>query len=624
MNNNSKKSDNNHRTPLAANGPNGRRGPVKDILSGMGTEFKKNGKPSNGNNRAKPGKDILSGMETEFKKNGKPSNGNNRAKPVKNILFDMRTGFKKNGKPSNGNNRPEKDSAPPCVQRSRAVRLAAIQGASLDRIEAQRAKGKLTARERVHYLLDEHSFQEIGLLVKTRSHDFDLQEKASPGDGVITGFGKIRGRRVAVFAQDFTVLGGTIGLAHAQKVARLMDAAYDARIPLISLMDSGGARIQEGVHALDGYAEIFSRNVKASGVIPQISIILGPCAGGAVYSAALTDFVFMVEGLSHMFITGPQVVREATGESIDFETLGGSETHAVHSGVCHFLAKSESDCFRQVRELLTFLPQSRWSKAPHMPSEDTSERDVPFLEELCGLDPRRTYPIHDVIHQLADESRFLETQSLFAKNLTTGFMRLDGEVVGVVANNPAHLAGALDINASEKAARFVRFLNNFNIPILTLVDVPGYLPGLEQERGGIIRRGAKLLYAYCEATVPKISVVLRKAYGGAYIAMGSKLLRGDLNFALPSAEIAVMGSKGAVEILFGKRIKASPSPEDLWEDLARDYSDRFASPYQAASSGSLDDVVEPRRLRSKLILAFEVLRDKRQPGQGSPPGNIPL
>ncbi|MBI4375635.1 MAG: acyl-CoA carboxylase subunit beta [Elusimicrobia bacterium] len=504
---------------------------------------------------------------------------------------------------------------------------AAMAGGGPDKIQAQKARGKFTARERVHYLLDEGSFQETDLLVRTRSHDFGLQEKAASGDGVITGFGTINGREVCVYSQDFTVLGGSLGLAHAEKICKIMDLAYDNRVPVIGLLDSGGARIQEGVDSLDGYAEIFFRNTRCSGVIPQISVILGPCAGGAVYSPALTDFVFMVEGISHMFVTGPDVVKAATGEEVSFDALGGCEAHAAKSGVCQFVAKSEPDCFRQVRELLAYLPQNRWEKAPRIANPDPVRRATPLLEKLCELDPRKPYRMHHIIWQVSDEHKFFEVQSAFAKNIITGFMRMGAEVVGVIANNPAHLAGALNIDASDKAARFIRLLNAFNIPIVTFVDVPGYWPGVHQEHGGIIRHGAKLLHAYAEATVPKISVILRKAYGGAYIAMSSKHLRGDFNFALPCAEIAVMGPQGAIEILYSRELANAKTPEDrtrLRDRLTSEYSEKFASPYQTASTGSIDEVIEPSQIRYKIIRGLRFLKDKRMPGQFENRGNIPL
>ena len=513
------------------------------------------------------------------------------------------------------------------VQKLRAAVNKAMAGGGKARVEAQKSRGKFSARERIHYLLDEGSFQELDLLVNTRATDFGLQEKDIPGDGVITGFGQVNGREVCVYAQDFTVLGGSLGMAHARKICKIMDLAFENRVPVIGLLDSGGARIQEGVDSLDGYAEIFYRNVKCSGVIPQISVILGPCAGGAVYSPALTDFVFMVEGTSHMFVTGPDVVKAATGEEVTFDALGGSEAHSTKSGVCQFVAKSEPDCFRQVRELLSYLPQNRWEKAPRVANPDPVRRSVPLLEKMCDLDPRRPYRMHHIVWQIADEHKFFEVQSAYAKNIVTGFCRMGGEVVGVIANNPAHLAGALDINASDKAARFIRMLNAFNIPMLTLVDVPGYWPGVQQEHGGIIRHGAKILHAYAEATVPKITVILRKAYGGAYIAMSSKHMRGDFNFALPCAEIAVMGPAGAVEILYSRDIAACKTEEEklaLKAKLSAEYAAKFASPYQTASTGSLDEVIEPASLRYKVVRALRFLKDKRIPGSHENRGNIPL
>jgi propionyl-CoA carboxylase beta chain len=522
-----------------------------------------------------------------------------------------------------------KSPRPPAesVRRLRAAVVKASAGGGAARVEAQKARGKFSARERIHYLLDEGSFQELDLLVTTRATEFGLKDKDIPGDGVITGFGQVNGREVCVYAQDFTVIGGSLGLAHARKICKIMDLALQNRVPVIGLLDSGGARIQEGVDSLDGYAEIFYRNVQSSGVIPQISVILGPCAGGAVYSPALTDYVFMVEGISNMFVTGPDVVKAATGEEVSADQLGGSEAHASKSGVCHFVAKSEPDCFRQVRELLGYLPQSRFEKAPRVANPDPVRRQVPLLEKMCDLDPRRPYRIHHIIWQIADEHKFFEVQAAYAKNIVTGFCRMGGEVVGVVANNPGHLAGALDINASDKAARFIRFLNAFNIPILTLVDVPGYWPGVQQEHGGIIRHGAKILHAYAEATVPKITVILRKAYGGAYIAMSSKYMRGDFNFALPCAEIAVMGPAGAVEILYSREIAACKNETEklaLKAKLSAEYAAKFASPYQTASTGSIDEVIEPAQLRYKIARALRFLKDKRSPGAHESRGNIPL
>ena len=504
--------------------------------------------------------------------------------------------------------------------------IEAARTSPADKVEAQKKKGKFTARERLQYLLDENSFFEIRTLAKSRCTDFGIKDKDLKGDGVITGFGRINGREVAIFAQDFTQLGGSLGLAHAQKIAYIMDLALEAKIPVIGLLDSGGARIQEGVDSLDGYGEIFYRNVKASGVIPQISVILGPCAGGAVYSPALTDYIFMVDGISHMFVTGPGVVKSATGEDVDFDTLGGSKAHSQKSGVCHMVANSEQDCFRQLRDLLTFLPQNCFEKPLSTSTIDSPDRKTPFLEKVAGMNPKMPFRIQHVIWELADENKFFEIHRDFAKNVVVGFIRMGGEVVGVVANNSDHLGGALDLHASDKAARFVRFLNAFNIPILTLVDIGGYLPGVEQEHGGIIRHGAKLLYAYSEASVPKITLVLRKAYGGAYIAMSSKYLRGDFNFALPSAEIAVMGPRGAIEILYSKDIKAAPKDkvEEIKERLTKEYAEKFASPYQTASTGSIAEVIEPSNARQRIIRALRILKNKRDPKNNPQKGNIPL
>ncbi|MDD5209023.1 MAG: acyl-CoA carboxylase subunit beta [Elusimicrobiales bacterium] len=515
---------------------------------------------------------------------------------------------------------------PDTLKKFREIHAQAAAGGPPEKIAAQKAKGKLTAQERIAYLVDEGSFQEIGLLMESRCTDFGIKDKHIKGDGVITGFGRIGGRPAAIFSEDFTQLGGSLGRTHADKITRLMDMAIDARIPIIGILDSGGARIQEGVDSLDGYGEIFLRNTRASGVVPQISIILGPCAGGAVYSPALTDFVFMVKGISHMFVTGPEVVKAATGEEVDFETLGGSMTHASKSGVCHFVANSESDCFRQVKELMSFLPQNRSESAPVQETKDSPNRKIALLEKLCEIDARKPYRVHHIIWWLSDDHKFLEVHHAFAKNIVVGFIRMGGQVVGVIANNPSHMAGALDINASDKAARFIRFVNGFNIPILTLVDVPGYWPGVAQEHGGIIRHGAKLLYAYSEASVPKITLVLRKAYGGAYIAMSSKLMGGDINFSLPSAEIAVMGPRGAIEILYSRQIKEAKDEEKeaLRAKLAKEYSDKFASPYQTASTGSIDEVIEPAESRTRLIEAFRMLAGKRRPGQQERTGNIPL
>jgi len=512
------------------------------------------------------------------------------------------------------------------MQKFKKIYASAVSGGTEERVKAQKAKGKFLARERINYLVDQGSFYEIKTLVESNCTDFGIKDKHIQGDGVITGFARIAGKDVAIFAQDFTQLGGSLGKAHAHKIATLMDMALEAKVPVVGLLDSGGARIQEGVESLDGYGDIFYRNVKASGVIPQISVILGPCAGGAVYSPALTDFIFMVEGISHMFVTGPSVVKSATGEEVDFDTLGGSVAHGEKSGVCHFVAKSEQDCFRQVRELLDFLPQNCFEKPAATTTQDPATRRTKVLESICEIEPGKSFRVQHVIWRLADNYEFFEVHQNYAKNITVGFIRMGGEVVGVVANNPAYLGGALDINASDKAARFVRFLNDFNIPILTLVDIGGYLPGVEQEHGGIIRHGAKLLYAYSEATVPKITLVLRKAYGGAYIAMSSKYLGGDFNFAFPSAEIAVMGPRGAVEILYSKELKNTPEDkaEELREKLTAEYREKFASPYQTALTGSIDEVIEPASAREKIIRALRILKNKRDPKENPKKGNIPL
>ncbi|HCC47201.1 MAG TPA: methylmalonyl-CoA carboxyltransferase [Elusimicrobia bacterium] len=542
-------------------------------------------------------------------------------------LIDPITGAAAEPQPTGRKAHPKKvREVPESLKKFREIHAAAAAGGPPEKIEAQRKKGKLTARERIAYLVDEGTFQELGLLMESRCTDFGIKDKHIKGDGVITGFGKVNGRLAAIFSEDFTQLGGSLGRTHADKITKLMDMAADIKVPVIGILDSGGARIQEGVDSLDGYGEIFLRNTRYSGVVPQISIIVGPCAGGAVYSPALTDFVFMVKGMSNMFVTGPEVVKAATGEEVDFETLGGSMTHASKSGVCHFVANSEPDCYRQVKELMSFLPQSRLEAAPGMETRDPGDRKIALLEKLCEVDPRRPYRVHHIVWWLSDDHRFLEVHHDYAKNIVVGFIRLGGQVVGVIANNPAQMAGALDINASDKAARFIRFLNNFNIPILTLVDVPGYWPGVAQEHGGIIRHGAKLLYAYSEATVPKVTLVLRKAYGGAYIAMSSKLMGGDINFSLPSAEIAVMGPRGAIEILYSRQIKEAKEEEReaLRVKLAKEYSDKFASPYQTASMGSIDEVIEPAQARERLISAFRVLAGKRRPGTHERTGNIPL
>ncbi|MFA6583016.1 MAG: acyl-CoA carboxylase subunit beta [Elusimicrobiaceae bacterium] len=525
-----------------------------------------------------------------------------------------------------GNRRDKKRVVAPSLKLFRETYSKAMRGGPDEKVKAQKAKGKLTAAERIQYLLDENSFLPVGSLVETSCVDFGMQDNKIPGDGVITGFGKINGRDVAVYAQDFTQLGGSLGAAHAQKIANLTYMASKAKFPVIGLLDSGGARIQEGVASLDGFGEIFYRNVQASGIVPQISVILGPCAGGAVYSPALTDFVFMVKGISHMFVTGPSVVKSATGEEVDFDTLGGSTPHSEKSGVCHFVAQSEQDCFRQVRELLSYIPQSCYENAPTEHTEDPINRKITLLEKICEIHPRKAFRVQHAIWWLADQHEFFEVHQNFAKNIVVGFIRMGGDTIGVVANNPAHMGGALDIAASVKAARFIRFCNNFNIPILSLVDIGGYYPGVEQEHGGIIRNGAKLLFAYAEATVPKITLILRKAYGGAYIAMNSKCMRSDFNYALPNAEIAVMGPQGAIEILYARKMKALPPEEQLKEKerMTGEYASKFATPYHSAAAGAIDEVLEPADVRFKLIQSFRLLKKKRTPGQVSLKGNIPL
>ena len=504
------------------------------------------------------------------------------------------------------------------------MRSEARLGGGEARIERQHAKGKQTARERIAALLDPDSFTEIGAFVQHRATDFGMEERRPWGDGVVTGVGKIEGRTVYVFAQDFTVLGGSVGEAHGRKIARLMDLAYQNGAPLIGLNDSGGARIQEGVDALAAYGDIFHRNVRASGVIPQISVILGPCAGGAVYSPAITDFVFMVQETAKMFITGPEVIQAVTHEDVDVQSLGGAQIHGERSGVAHFIASDEDDALAQLRWLLSYLPSNNLAPPPHLATEDSPHRPTPELADLAPSDPKSPYDVRRVIEILVDEGEFLEVQRAYAQNLVIGFARMDGHPVGVVANQPVHFAGVLDIDASEKGARFIRFCDAFHIPLITLVDTPGFLPGTDQEHDGIIRRGAKLLYAYAEATVPKVTLILRKAYGGAYIVMGSKHLGGDVNLAWPNAEIAVMGPEGAVKIVFRKEIAAADDPDAKRAELTRRYRETFAHPFKAASRGYLDDVIAPAESRARLITALATLRDKRAATPKRKHGNIPL
>jgi len=503
-------------------------------------------------------------------------------------------------------------------------RAEAQMGGGAARLAAQHAKGKHTARERLAALLDPDSFDEIGMFVTHRATGFGVENEHPPGDGVIIGTGKIEDRPVCVFAQDFTVLGGSVGEAHGRKIARVMDIALQNGVPLIGLNDSGGARIQEGVDALAAYGDIFYHNVQASGVIPQISVILGPCAGGAVYSPAITDFVFMVEELAHMFITGPDVIRAVTHEEVDFETLGGAGVHAGRSGVAHFTAADEEAVFAQVRWLLTFLPANNLAPPPHLPANDDPRRATPELAAIVPADPQQPYDVRAVIEALVDSGELLEVQPAFAQNLVVGFARLDGHPVGVIANQPAVLAGVLDIDAGDKGARFIRFCDAFHIPLLTLVDTPGFLPGADQEHAGIIRHGAKLIYAYAEATVPKVTLILRKAYGGAYIVMGSKHLAGDVNLAWPAAEIAVMGPESAVNVVFRKDLAAATDPDAARTDLIRRYREELAMPFVAAARGYVDDVIAPDESRARLIAALGFLRDKRQRTPKRKHGNIPL
>ncbi len=488
----------------------------------------------------------------------------------------------------------------------------------------QHAKGKLTARERIAQLLDPGSFQELAPYVEHRHNAFGLDEKRFPGDSVVVGFGRIDGRKVALAAQDFTVIGGSFSEVQAQKVCKVLDLAIGSGVPFIALNDSVGARIQEGVWSLAGYSELFWRNTQASGVIPQISLMLGPCAGGSVYSPGLTDFVIMTEGISHMFITGPEVIRTVTGEEVDFETLGGAQAHAAVSGVAHFVAVDEEDAFTTTHKLLGYLPSNNAERPPHHPPQDDPDHAASTLDRLVPPDNSQPYDMRKAITHIFDRDSFFESHARFAPNAIVGFARLHGEAVGVVANQPDHLAGVLDIDASDKIARFVRFCDAFNIPLVTFVDCPGFMPGTTQEHGGIIRHGAKIVYAYAEATVPKICVVTRKAYGGAYIVMSSKYVRTDIVYAWPTAEIAVMGAEGAVNILYRKRLAKAERPEEKKEHFVDQFREQFGSPYAAASSGHVDDVILPSETRAKLIAALDFLRDKQATPLPKKHGNIPL
>jgi propionyl-CoA carboxylase beta chain len=499
-------------------------------------------------------------------------------------------------------------------------RAAALMGGGEERIGAQHAKGKLTARERVDVLLDGGSFEELDIYVEHNCDDFGMEAQKIPGDGVVTGSGTINGRLVFVYAQDFTVFGGALSERHAQKICKIMDMALKVGAPVIGLADSGGARIQEGVASLGGYAEVFQRNVLASGVVPQLSLIMGPCAGGAVYSPAMTDFIFMVKGTSYMFVTGPEVVKTVTNEQVSAEELGGAVTHTTRSGVADCAFENDMEALLAARQFVDFLPTSNRSELPERPTSDPWDREEPSLDTLVPADAHHPYDMHELVRKVLDEGDFFELQPDHAGNIIIGFGRIEGRTVGVVANQPMVLAGCLDINSSKKAARFVRFCDCFNIPIVTFVDVPGFLPGTGQEHGGIIKHGAKLLYAFAEATVPKITVITRKAYGGAYDVMASKHLRGDLNYAWPTAEIAVMGAKGAVEIIFRKE---AGDPEKLAE-RTREYEEAFANPFVAASKGFIDEVIYPRSTRRRIATGLRKLRNKRLDNPWKKHGNLPL
>lgn len=512
----------------------------------------------------------------------------------------------------------------PKIHDLRERRAKGRRGGGQKRIDVQHDRGRLTARERLDIFLDKGSFRELDAFSTHRSSDFGLEDQKFTGDSVVTGWGTIEGRLVYVYSQDFTVFGGSLGEVHAQKILKIMDMALKNGAPIIGLNDSGGARIQEGVVSLAGYADIFLQNTMASGVIPQISVIMGPCAGGAVYSPALTDFIFMVKNSSYMFVTGPEVVKTVTHEEVSFEELGGASVHAEKSGVCHITADTEADTLFLIRKLLSYLPQNNLEDPPYRPTRDDPLRRESALDNLIPNDPSKPYDMKEVIRLIVDEGHFYEIHENFAPNIVVGFSRLGGHSIGIVANQPAVLAGVLDINASEKAARFVRFCDSFNIPILTFEDVPGFMPGTSQEHGGIIRSGAKLLYAYCEATVPKLTVITRKAYGGAYCVMSSKHIRSDVNLAWPSAEIAVMGPDGAVSIIFRKELAEAKDPEKVKEKLVKEYRQKFANPYIAASHGFIDDIIEPSDTRPRLINALEMLSNKRDSNPAKKHGNMPL
>jgi acetyl-CoA carboxylase carboxyltransferase component len=510
------------------------------------------------------------------------------------------------------------------IKELKIKRAEALLGGGKDKIDRQHKEGKLSARERIELLLDKGTFQELDMFVTHQCTHFGLENKKYPGDGVVTGYGKIDGRLVYIFAQDFTVFGGSLGEAFANKMCKVMDMAMKVGAPVIGLNDSGGARIQEGVVSLGGYGEIFFRNTMASGVIPQISVVMGPCAGGAVYSPALTDFIIMVKGTSHMFITGPEVIKSVTKEEVTFEQLGGADTHGTKSGVIHFEAEDEEESLELIKKLFSYIPSNNMEEPPYVKTKDKPARTEKELVDIIPAESNKPYDMTKIIKLVVDDGEFFEVQENWAKNIVIGFSRLNGYSVGIVGNQPAFLAGCLDINASIKAGRFVRFCDSFNIPLITFVDVPGFLPGTAQEYGGIIRNGAKLLYAYCEATVPKITVITRKAYGGAYDVMCSKHIGADLNFAWPSSEIAVMGPEGAVNIIFRKEISESKTPEETRKKLVADYKEKFENPYIAAERGYIDEVIEPYETRPKLISALMSTLNKREARPPKKHGNIPL
>ena len=513
---------------------------------------------------------------------------------------------------------------PEKLQNLEKLREQGRQGGGPKRIEAQHAKGKLTARERIAAILDQDTFEELDAFVLQHAVQYGAAGEKSLGDAVVTGYGKVNDRLTFIYAQDFTVAGGSLSKAVSDKICKVMDLAAKNGAPCIGLLDSGGARIQEGVDSLDGYGQIFTRNTIYSGVVPQISAVLGPCAGGAVYSPAITDFIFMVKGMGQMYITGPEVVKSVTNEEVSLEDLGGAMIHAKKSGNCHFVAKDEQDCFQMIRRLLSFLPQSNAEEPPFDETGDDPDRMDEGLLQIVPDSPNKAYDMRKVIKMVVDKGDFMEAHKDFATSLLVGFARLDGRSVGIVAQQPLSMAGVIDINASDKGARFVRFCDCFNLPIVTFVDVPGYMPGTDQEYGGIIRHGAKFLFAYAEATVPKVCVITRKAYGGAYVVMSSKSLRGDINYAWPTAEIAVMGPEGAVNVVYRKEISESANPDETRQNLIKEYRDKFANPYVAASKGYIDNVIDPRTTRPKLIRALEMLQDKMDTLPPKKHGNIPL